>query len=93
MPEQTYTQCIYTQPVTSNTNAIRVGTAWIPTQFAKVGKKIRIDGKDGVWTVTGVGSTKSKEYAERASRDYLKQREASDIKKAPRKLRDRTKDR
>jgi hypothetical protein len=83
---QTYTQCTYTQPAsTTDTNAVRVGVAWIPSQFAEVGRKIRIDGKLGVWTVTGVGSTKSAEHAIADSRDYLNMRKVSDIPKQPKR--------
>lgn len=92
MAEQTYTQCTYTQMVESttgvSTNALRIGTAWIPTEFAKVGKRIRIDGKEGIWTVTAVGSTKGEKAAMADSRDYLKMRQVSDIKAPKRKLRD-----
>ena len=84
MSKQTYTQCTYTQPVPSM-NGLRIDTAWIPSEFAEVGKTIRIDGKPGVWTVTQVGSTKSAEDAMADSRDYLKMRSVSDIPRAPKR--------
>lgn len=86
--EQTYTQCTYVQPA-PNLSGVWIDTAWIPSEFAEVGRRIRIDGKEGVWTVTQVGSTKSERDALADSRDYLKMRQVSDIPKAPkRKLRD-----
>lgn len=81
--EQTYTQCKYAQETATGK---KFDVAWIPSNFAKVGKKIRIDDKDGVWTIESVGSTKSAKTAMEDSRDYLKQREASDIKKRPKKV-------
>ena len=85
MSKQTYTQCAYKQIIG---DTILRDRAWIPTQFAQVGKKIRVDGRGGVWTVTEVGSVKSEKDANADSRDYLKQREASDVSKVPSRLRD-----
>ena len=87
--EQTYTQCEYSQAGTVDGRPIkRSDVSWIPSEFAKMGRKILIDGKDGVWTIESVGGTKSSTDAIADSRDYLNQRKVSDIKKAPkRKLR------
>jgi len=57
-------------------------TAWIPEEHAVLNKivKIKDDGiwSDG-WTVRILWSFKPKEWVEQHERDYLKQREASDI--------------
>ena len=56
--------------------------SWLPEQYARVGKILSLsaNGQDeGVWRVDEVGSRlHMKEVGER-SRDYLKQRKASDI--------------
>jgi hypothetical protein len=58
-------------------------TTWIPEQFAHVGKKLRLQDKNGVWSagwqVLEVGARQTEEYVVDNERDYLKQREASDI--------------
>lgn len=53
--------------------------AWIPSCFAEIGKMLLIDGYKNGWTVTQVFTTEKKEIINLKSRDYLKQREASDI--------------
>lgn len=53
-------------------------TSWIPSQFAVVGKYLRIKGQNG-WRVISVGGTLSGKYLLKHERDYLTQREASDI--------------
>ena len=70
---QTYTQC----KMSRDANVEYV--AWIPSKFAVVGKKITIEGKDGTWQVVERYSSKDAKYVEECSRDYLRQREASDI--------------
>jgi len=56
-----------------------IQTAWIPEKFAGVGKFVKICGEDG-WGVIYVGERRTpySEVNERG-RDYLRQREASDI--------------
>jgi hypothetical protein len=55
--------------------------AWIPGQFAEIGKILKIDGYKNGWIVSEVFETEKKTRKEVnvKSRDYLKQREASDI--------------
>lgn len=68
---QTYTQC-------------RLGkgkkqqVAWIPSEFAKKHKSLKIKDEDG-WRVIGVGATVKENYLRRYERSYLDQRQASDI--------------
>jgi len=61
----------------------KVHVAWIPEKYAKAGKYIKIKQEDGAWDdhwlVTSVGCKKEASSVEINSRDYLKQREASDI--------------
>lgn len=53
--------------------------AWIPSEHARLGRKIRIDGLAGRWLVVERGDTKTAEWVEPKSRDHLHQREASDV--------------
>ncbi len=57
-------------------------TSWIPEEFAKLGKYIKVkeDGKweDG-WQVKSLGERKMASYVLEWSQDYKHQREASDI--------------
>ena len=58
----------------------RVG--WIPLEFAKVGRvlKLKINNKwQNGWTVKSVGSMEDAKYIEEHERDYKEQRKASDI--------------
>lgn len=57
----------------------RVYTAWIPSGFARVGKLLKIDGRPGVWRVDERHDTVRADWIEERSRDYLHQREASDV--------------
>ena len=72
-----YTQCCLAK---KQTNSVRVQTAWIPEKFAIKGKYLRLKEDDG-WLVTAVyGTIKLEESVVNSrSRDYLKQRKASDI--------------
>ena len=61
-----------------------VQTAWIPADLAKLDKQVYFGKKtatpDRLWTVTGVSDPAiSGEYLSDHERDYLTQREASDI--------------
>ena len=77
MKEPLYTQCVMHLAVGE---ALQIHTAWIPAEFAKKGKtvKIRIDGK---WVnglkVVEVGD--SKPQSQIYDRDHLTQRKQSDI--------------
>lgn len=56
---------------------------WIPTAFAKLGKYLKIKQDDGSWVdgwqVSERFATKEGKYIKEHERNYLKQREASDI--------------
>ena len=56
---------------------------WIPREFAKVGKVIKIRDDDGLWTdgwrVDEVWTEVDEEMVVELARDHLKQRKASDI--------------
>lgn len=52
--------------------------AWIPHQFAVVGKTLKIEGFDG-WKVEEVWMVMEEEDLFENERDHLKQRKASDI--------------
>lgn len=75
----TYAQCSMERKVSTG---VQQHVAWIPNEFAVVGKYIRIKFEetwiDG-WLVTGVGAKKDWLYLELKSRDHLRQRKASDI--------------
>jgi hypothetical protein len=52
--------------------------AWIPSKFAVVGKWLKLRGENG-WHVLMAGHTLPSDYVRDHERDYLTQREASDI--------------
>ena len=53
--------------------------AWIPEEFARIGKWLRIRGENA-WQVVRVGENrKSQQYLLEHERDWMYQREASDI--------------
>jgi hypothetical protein len=52
--------------------------AWIPSEFAKKHKHLKIKEENG-WRVIGVGATVDESYLRRYERSYLDQRQASDI--------------
>ena len=59
-----------------------ISTAWIPQQFAKKGKqlKMKIDGSwQYGWYVADVFATRTEEYVLKNERNYRKQREYSDV--------------
>ena len=57
----------------------QVHVAWLPSRFAVVGKLIDIDGMAGRWRVVERYESKPTEYVYERSRDYQRQREASDV--------------
>ena len=75
-----YRQCTYTSPTEKGEAA---ETAWIPEHLAVVGKKIYFGKKTSkpseLWTVASVGGRKSGDYLGAHERDFLSQREASDV--------------
>ena len=56
---------------------------WLPTKFARKGKFVKLKSDDGTWQdgweVVEVWGTRPSEEVLEHERDYLKQREASDI--------------
>jgi hypothetical protein len=48
-----YYQCRFAQDQDSGVTLVDV--AWIPERGAKVGNRIELKGKEGLWTVTAVG--------------------------------------
>jgi hypothetical protein len=58
-------------------------TAWIPEEFSKIGKYLKIKDEfgewDNGWKVVGVGSRKEEQFVLEDSQDYKRQRKASDI--------------
>lgn len=80
--EQTwYKQCTYRSPTEGG---YTVETAWIPEKFAVEGKTIyfgnKTDKPKQLWTVESVsGGRISDAYLREHERDYLTQRNASDI--------------
>jgi hypothetical protein len=65
---KTHTQCNLQM---KSKNQVLETVAWIPSQFAAVGKFLRIRERDG-WQVMGAGETLPSEYVLRHERDYRK---------------------
>jgi hypothetical protein len=53
-------------------------TAWLPQKFAVVNRVLKIKDEDG-WRVEICGEKMEEKEPEERSRDYLHQREASDV--------------
>jgi len=66
-----YTQCLLEK------NKI-TQISWIPAKFVKIGKVLKLKGEDG-WLVKETYSTLDEKVVEANSRDFIKQRDASDI--------------
>lgn len=75
-----YRQCTYETRIYG---ALLQGTSWIPEEFGRVGKKIRLKKHhrypDAVWTVTEVGARQRESYLVERQLDYKHQRSMSDI--------------
>lgn len=56
-----------------------VHVAWVPSEFGKVGRTLRIDELPGLYLVVERGESKPADWVEPKSRDHLRQREASDV--------------
>lgn len=89
MKPTTYAQCRFRQAVPGanselETSGERIDVAWIPGKFARRGKVIRIDGRDGVWTIIEVYTTRLTEEVLARERDHRHQRAASDIERGKR---------
>ena len=59
-------------------NGNGVYVAFIPKQFAQMGKLIRIDDMEGVWKVTQIYTSKYLAEANQDSQDYKHHRKFSD---------------
>ncbi len=59
----------YTQCDMKNESSY-IHTAWIPKEYARVHKKIKIDSLQGTWTVVMCYETKDASFVEEHSRDY-----------------------
>ena len=68
-------------------NCEKVQTAWIPEQYAHVGRLVRLKDDDGRWDdhwlVCEVGMRQSGEYVLEHEQDYKTQADASDITDVP----------
>ena len=76
-----YKQCSYAHPTEKGE---LIGIAWIPENLAIVGKKIYFGNKtknpEQIWTIKSVSDQRLPDsYLQEHERDYLTQREASDI--------------
>lgn len=78
--EKYYVQCELHKMI--DEDRCKTDVAWIPEKYAKIGKviKLKIDGvwEDG-WKVVFLGAKSPAKEVEDKSRDYLKQRESSDV--------------
>lgn len=74
-----YTQVTMHAPAAAAAGGRRVHVAFVPSKLAVVGKRLRIDSVPGDWTVVERGQTLPADQVEAKSRDYLHQREASDV--------------
>lgn len=74
-----YTQCLLLSTDEASASVTLNHVAWIPSSFAIVGRRLFIDGLPGKWEVLERYESKEASEVELKSRDYLKQREASDI--------------
>lgn len=73
MAKPTYKQCTLRK---GNVKTV----VWIPSCLAKVGKNVVIKATGETWKVESASKSEMlEEYLVERSRDYLKQREASDI--------------
>ena len=70
-----YRQCVLEKVVDSKN---LIDTCWIPLEFAKLNKVLRIKDDDG-WKVTFIGDIKTERETLVRRDDYRTQRKASDI--------------
>ncbi|MCW8133634.1 MAG: hypothetical protein KIS92_25035 [Planctomycetota bacterium] len=74
-------QCTMLRKTKSGTSE---SVGWIPEQFAKLGKPLKLKDEDGQWVdgwvVTQVGSVRrAAAEVNHRSRDHVRQRDASDV--------------
>lgn len=74
-----YTQCLLLSTDEESASVALNHIAWIPSMFAKIGRRLFIDGLPGKWEVLQRYESKEASEVEERSRDYLYQRKASDI--------------
>jgi len=78
--QEWFRQCTFTSP-TEDGEVVHI--AWIQEKFAVTGKVVyfgkKTDTPDRLWTVTTVGGRSDGAYLQAHERDYLTQRQASDI--------------
>lgn len=76
MKRQTYTQCVLAKGVS-------ITTSFIPSNFAQIGRILRLKDSDGTWTdgwvVESCGAVSSEEDVFLYERIHLQQRKVSDI--------------
>jgi hypothetical protein len=68
--------------IKGTSNGHKIYVAWIPEKFAIKGKVLKLKLNDifeDGWEVIFVGSRQEAEIVEENERDYLKQREISDV--------------
>lgn len=79
--DETYTQCTLVKKLDNDDESRH--TAWIPSEYAQIGQAVQIERIPGKWedgyVVAEVFGTRTAEQIEAHERDYLKQRQASDI--------------
>lgn len=73
MNSNNYTQCKL------RSNGSLEHTAWIPSQYAKIGKIIRLKDMPHIWEVVEVYATRTLDEVRARERDHLNQRKASDV--------------
>lgn len=75
-----YKQCHFTSPTQ---DGYKCKTAWIPEHLAVVGKKVyfgkKTDNPERFWEVQSAGGRMQESVLRERERDYLTQRQASDI--------------
>ncbi len=75
-----YKQCTLSSPTEGGTTK---QIAWIPASFAVIGKVVylgkKTDNPERLWTVTSAAGRQSGAYLGEHERDYVTQRQASDI--------------
>jgi len=80
MREQLYAQCLLS--IIINKDFIYT-VAWIPAEYAVMGKTLKIKDDYGNWrngwVVDQIYSIRNQEFVLRHERDWVKQRQASDI--------------
>lgn len=81
MKDADHTQCRLEKMLSPD--HLRIQMAWIPNQFAIVGNYVRLKQSDGSWDngwlIAETFTTLDSAYVNERSRDFTRQREASDL--------------